>query len=51
MLENVLRILVIDEDVISRDDFIGLVYIDLSQLLIRDNDPKIMGLFPIYEIN
>lgn len=51
MQENVLRILVIDEDVISRDDLIGSVYIDLSQLLIRDNEQKIMGWFPIYDIN
>ena len=46
MQENVLRILVIDEDVISRDDLIGSVYI-----VIRDNDQKITGWFPIYDIN
>ena len=49
--ENVLKILVIDEDVISRDDLIGSVYIDLSQLLIREKDQKITGWFPIYDIN
>lgn len=46
-----LKIQVIDEDVISRDDLIGSVYIDLSQLLIRENDQKISGWFPIYDIN
>ena len=48
--ENVLKILVIDEDVISRDDLIGSVFIDLSQLLIRENEQKIIGWFPIFDI-
>jgi len=37
--------------VISRDDLIGSVYIELSQLLIKENEQKIIGWFPIYDIS
>ena len=50
LLENVLQIFINDKDVI-RDDLIGSVYIDLSQLLIKENELKITGWFPIYDIN
>jgi C2 domain len=49
--ESVLKILVIDEDVISRDDLIGTVIIDLCSLLYQDENPTINGLFPIFDID
>lgn len=50
--ENLLEIRVIDEDVISSDDLIGTVLVDMSSLLyIREAERSINGNFPIYDIN
>lgn len=50
---DVLEIKVIDEDVISRDDLIGSVIIDLSFMLTRKGDPEITldGTYPIYDVD
>ena len=48
--KNVLVVKVIDEDVISRDDLIGRVVIDLSSLLNRDTNQNIQTWFPIYDM-
>jgi hypothetical protein len=47
--ENPFEIRVIDEDVISSDDLIGRVIIDLSPLLSKGSDQKIKGWFPIFD--
>lgn len=49
--EELLRINVIDADVITRDDLIGTVIIDLSSLINRENNQTIKGNFPIVDIN
>ena len=49
--ENVLKIVVVDEDVISRDDPIGQVIIDLSSLLNINERHNIKGSFPIFDIS
>jgi hypothetical protein len=50
----VLEVIVMDEDVISSDDPIGSVIVDLSVLLNRPDSQcqrVIDGAFPIYDIN
>lgn len=53
LMESVLKILVIDEDVISSDDLIGTVIIDVSSLLNERNQRQsdVRGSFPIYDVN
>lgn len=46
-----LKIVVVDEDVISRDDPIGQVIIDLSSLLNINERHNIKGSFPIFDIS
>lgn len=50
MQENVLEITVNDEDVITSDDLIGRVIIDLSSLLGRENNQNSKCWFPIYDL-
>lgn len=48
--ESVLKINVIDEDVISRDDLIGTVLVDLSSLM-QSTQSSMSGWFPIFDVN